>query len=185
MVTIKKVNRFYRNKESIPKIILSKTDKHEIIYGARAINKQVPKHLRKHTEDYDIYSKTPRRDARQTERALDKKFGGDFFSVKPAVHPGTYRVNSNINKVTYADYTDYKDKIPFKTIQGKKYVDLEYIKKGIRKTLKDDTAKFRHEKDRDALRRIQAGEKAKKRKRIVKKKGLYNRIDKEMGRMFR
>ena len=181
MATLKQVNRFYKKKKEIPEIVLSKTGNKEIIYGARAINKQVPMHLRKKTDDYDIFSKTPKKDALETERALDKKFGGNYFETKPAIHPGTYKVISRIDKVGYADYTIPDKKIPFKVINKKKYVDMEYVKKHIKQTLKDPEAKFRHAKDTDALNRIKLAEKLKRKKRVTPKQ----RFRKDMNRLFK
>lgn len=159
---LKKVRRFHENKKKIPKIVLRKVNRDEIIYGARAHNRQLPKKLRVKTEDYDIYTENPKREARELERALDKKFKGDFFKVEPAQFAGTHRVKSKINGKVYADYSKAPGKVPFKKIGGKRYVKLSHVKKTIRKTLKDPTAEFRHAKDRDALNRIKLAEKLKK-----------------------
>ena len=93
--TPKHTDKFYRKRKRIDKIVKSKIDKHEVIYGARAINKQVPPHLRRPTTDFDIFSKTPKKDAREVERALDRRFGGDFFFVEPAKHRGTWKVKAH------------------------------------------------------------------------------------------
>lgn len=164
-LTLKQIEHFHRNKRKIPSIILSKTEAHEVIYGARALNKYLPKFLDKPTEDYDIYSRTPKKDARQIERALDKSFGGDFFFTEPALHKGTYRVKDRVRKSGVADYTKPKKKIPSKRIGGKNYEKLSHIKKHIKKTLKDKEAKYRHDKDRDALNRINIYERLKRRRK--------------------
>lgn len=169
MPTLKQVEHFNRKKKKIPKVILSQTEPHEIIYGAQAINKQLPSFLDKHTEDYDIFTKTPKTDAKETEKALDKSFGGDYFYVEPAKHKGTWKVKSRINKQGYADYTKPEGKIPYRKIGKHKYVKLEYVKKHIKKTLKDKEAKYRHDKDRDALNRIKVYEKLKKGKKAGRK----------------
>lgn len=160
---LKKTEHFHRQKQKIPSIILSKVDDKEIIYGARALNKRFPSFLDRHTEDYDIFSTHPKKDAREAERALDKSFGGDFFAVKKALHPGTFKIIAHANKQGYADYTKPDKMIPFDRIGGKKYVKLDYVKKTIRKTLADPESKYRHDKDRDALERILIYEKLKKR----------------------
>ena len=170
MPTLKQVEHFHRRKKKIPNIVLSVTDKNEIIYGARALNKQLPSYLNKPTEDYDIFSPTPKKDAMQTEKALDNHFGGDYFYVEPAKHEGTWKVKSKINKEGYVDYTKPENKIPFRMIGGKKYVKLDYVKAHIKKTLKDKEAKYRHDKDRDALNRIRVYENLKN-----AKKGSYNK----------
>jgi len=167
---LKRVEHFHKYKKKIPKIVLSKTGKKEIIYGARALNKRFPPFLDKHTTDFDIFSPMPKKDAEETERALDKSFGGDFFFVEPAKHPGTFKVKSRINKEGYADYTKPDTKIPSDKIGKHRYVKLAYVKKHIKKTLKDPEAKFRHDKDRDALNRIRIYEQLKKARKKIKPK---------------
>jgi len=162
MVSLKKVEQYQKKKKSIHRVVRSKIDPHEIVYGARAINRQLPPMLRTTTEDWDILSRTPKKDAREVEKALDKHFGGDFFEIAPAVHKGTYRVRSKVEGKTYVDYTGRRKKTPFVKIGGIKYVTLPQVKKSIRKTLKDPTAKYRHDKDRYALNRILLAEKRKK-----------------------
>lgn len=170
MKNLKKVKKFHQGKKEIPKIVLRKTGSKEIVYGERALNARFPSYLDRPTTDYDIYSPTPLKDARQTERALDKHFGGDYFYVKPAQHKGTYKVVSKINEEGYADYTKPEGKIPSDVIRGKRYVKLSHVKKHIQKTLKDPEAKYRHAKDRDALNRILIYEKVKKGGKTVRKK---------------
>ena len=169
---LKKVETFHRKKRNIPKVVLSTIGKKEVIYGARALNKRFPKHLDRQTTDYDVYSPTPQKDARQAERRLDKHFGGDYFHVKQAQHKGTYKVVSKINGEGYADFTKPEQKIPADKIGGKRYVKLSHVKKTIRKTLKDPESKYRHAKDRDALNRILIYEKIKK-KGKTKRKVLF------------
>jgi len=173
MTSLKYTEKFHRGKERIPGVVLSRTDKHEIIHGERAISKRLPSHLRRPTTDYDIYSGTPKKDARETERALDKKFGFNAFRTEEGQHEGTYKVKSNVNGETYADYTKPEKKIPSSLIAGKRYATLGYFKKHIRKTLKDKEAAFRHEKDRDALNRIRIHERKKVKPRTKVKKKLW------------
>lgn len=161
-VSVKKTERFHRQKKKIPRTIVEKMDKHEIIYGARALNKRFPPFLDTPTQDYDIYTPHPERDARETERALDHKFGGDFFSVAKAQCPRTWRVRSTVNDEVYADYTKPEEKIPFDVIDGRKYVTLSHTKKHIVKTLNDPTAEYRHKKDADSFNRIKIYERMKK-----------------------
>lgn len=157
---INKTQIFHSKKGNIRNIILSKTGMNEIIYGASAINKQLPKHLKVHTEDYDILTNNPRKEAREVERALDKYFGGNYFKVEPAIYGGTFRVKSLVDGKVYADYSLLEGNVPYKIINGKKYITLSYAKKQKIKTLKDPQAKFRHAKDRDTLNRIRLAEKS-------------------------
>ena len=163
-VPLRKTEHFHKNKKQIPRTIKSKIDDHEIVYGARALNKRFPSFLDTPTTDYDIYTPYPKRDARETERALDKKFGGDYFFVEPAQHPGTVRVRSHVDGEVYADYTKPEEPVPSERIDGVRYVKLTYVKKRIHKILDDPSASYRHNQDKDALNRIKIYEKMKKRK---------------------
>ena len=145
-------------KRQIPSIILSRTQKHEIIHGQQAVNAQISHHLHKQTTDYDIFTRTPKKDARETERALDKRFGFDAFKVEEGKHSGTWKVKSKVNGETYADYTKPEKKIKTSNKFGKTYASLDYFKKHIKKTLRDPEAKFRHPKDKDTYNRIRIHE---------------------------
>ena len=175
---LKRTKTFYRNKDDIPKIILKRTGKAEVIYGARAINKYLPDYLKVYTDDYDIYAKNPKKEAREVEKALDKHFGGNYFKVEPAQHPGTFRVKSRIDGKTYADYSPMPKKVNSKKIRGKNYITIEQLKKQKRKTLRTPTAKFRHTKDRDALNRLNLAAKVPRIKKKKKKK--LNALDRQI-----
>lgn len=163
-VSVKKTKKFHKKKHLIDDIILSTIGKNEVIYGEQALRAYFPKYLERHTQDYDVYSSKPFRDARQAEHKLDKKFGGDFFYVKPAQHPGTYKVMSNVNEEGYADFTRKPPKTKYKKIHGKNYISLNIEKQHRLKSLNDPESSWRHGKDRDALNRILIFEKSKKKK---------------------
>jgi len=161
-ISLKKTKHYHKHRRTIPNIIRSRIDEHEIVYGARALNKRFPPYLDKYTEDYDIYTPHPKRDAHETEQALDKRFGGDFFYVEPARHPNTFRVKSHTDGSVAADYTKPEQKIPYDMIGDVKYVKLGFVKKHIHKTLRDPEASYRHQKDLDVLNRIKLYERMKK-----------------------
>jgi len=163
-LTLKQTEKYHRKRKVIPSIIVSAIDDHEVVYGARAINKRLPKHLQSDTHDYDIYTPFPKKDAREVEKELDKHFNGDFFFVERANHPGTFRVRSHADGKTHADYTKLEGEIPFDKIDGIKYEKLNNIKGKIKKTLDNPMAYYRHQKDRDALNRILLFEKKKRRR---------------------
>lgn len=165
MVTTAQAERYYRRKKRIPNIVYSQIQPSEVIYGGRAVNKQLPRFLQMPTLDFDIFSRSPRKQAKRTEKVLDKKFGGNYFEVKPAQHRGTFRVKSRVSGEVYADYSKLRKKIPSKKINGKLYVPLSFVKKHIKQTLKSKSAKFRHERDRATLRRIEIFERMRKRKK--------------------
>lgn len=150
---------YYKNKELAGSLILqdASEDQH-IIHGARAINVQVPVPLRKHTEDYDVYTKKAKQQAIEMEKKLDKEFGGDYFRVEKAKHKNTWKVKSNVTNKTVADYTGQGKKPSYKNILGTRYATLKAMKRKIHKTLKDEAKEFRHDKDRETLQRIKLSE---------------------------
>lgn len=158
-VTPAHTKRFHEKKSIIENIIIGKMDKHETIYGAQALNRHLPSHLDVHTRDFDIFTPTPTKDARETEKALDKEFGGNFFFIIQAEHPGTIKVKAYATDETYADYTKPDKKIPSVLREGLKVVPLSFIKKSLKRTLADPEQIFRHPKDLDALNRIKVFEK--------------------------
>lgn len=154
--------KYYKNQDKINSVILNdaKEDSH-IIYGAKAINAQLPPYLNRHTDDWDIFSNTPKTDAIETEKKLDKEFGGDFFKVQKAEHPNTWKVKSNVTNKTVADYTYPNEKVPYTRIYANKYAKIGWIKSKIIKNLKSGSSlKFgRFDKDKEALQRIKLYEK--------------------------
>jgi hypothetical protein len=165
MNKLKQTETYYRKKRIIPSVVMANIQQREIIYGARAINKQLPNFLRRNTEDWDIFAQNPKKEAKEIEKALDKSFGGDYFIIEPAKHKGTWKVKDKIRKETIVDYTKpNRKKIPNRLIGGKRYVTLDYVKKHINKTLKDESAKYRWDKDKDVLNRILVFEKLKQMK---------------------
>lgn len=160
-MSLKKVDKYYMNKDLIEPIIQNQIIKNKgIVFGQKATNYHLPQHLDRHTEDYDIYSKNPKKSAIELEKKLDKRFGGDFFNVKRALHKGTYKVKSNISKKTIADFTKKPRKIPHtKAIDNIKYAKLNHLEKKLKGILKDKSKSFRHKKDRDMLNRINVAKK--------------------------
>jgi len=158
-LTDKQKLKYYQDKGIVPNLILqdASEDKH-IIHGARAINAQVSVPLRKHTEDYDIYTKKAKKEALEMEKKLDKKFGGDYFRTEQAKHKNTWKVKSNVTNKTVVDYTGQGKKPTSKNILGNRYATLKAIKSKIHKTLRDEAQEFRHDKDRETLQRIKLHE---------------------------
>jgi len=161
-VSVNQTEKYYRNKDKINKVILSKTDPHEVIHGEYAVQRQIPSYLHRHTNDIDIFSQTPLKDAIEVEKALDKKFKGDCFSVNPGMHPGTWKVVAHANKQSVADYTRPDKDIPHVTINGLNYATLRYMKDKAKKTLQNPLADFRQAKDQDTINRITLAKKKEK-----------------------
>lgn len=178
---LKKVEKYHKKKRGIPNLVKKTIGKDEIIYGARALNRRFPSYLDKPTVDYDVFSKTPMKDAQQAEKVLDKSFGGDYFRTKAAKHEGTWKVKSNITGEGYADFTRPQGEVPFDKIGRYKYATLGWHKNKIRKTLKDPKSAYRHEKDKDALNRINIYERKHAGKKRKKRKGKIERVSELIG----
>ncbi len=161
--------KFYRDSgrdNKIKKIILKNVKKKQhIVHGARALNEFFPPFLDRSTQDYDIFSSTPISTAEKIEKKLDKRFGGDFFRTEPARFTGTVKVKSNVTEQTVADYTNPKREIFHTKRRGIKYANFKHFKKRIKESLKDPANRFRHDKDRETLRRIKLTEKLRTKKR--------------------
>ena len=139
MTDLEKVEKFHRLKDRIKAIVLRTIKEDEIIHGEQAVAVRLPEHLQRHTRDIDIFSNTPKKDAVEAEQELDENFGGDFFEVTQAEHPGTHKVRSKIDGRTYADFSEKVGKVPSERIQGKNYVTMQFIKKRLRAILRDKT----------------------------------------------
>ena len=160
-LTPKQKLKYYKNQDLARQIIIQDAmeDEH-IIYGAQASNAQLPTYLRKDTEDFDIFTKKSKKEAEETEKKLDKAYGGDYFRIEQAKHKGTYKVKSNVTNRTIADYSSQGKKPNYIKILGVNYAKLDSIKRKIGKTLRDESAAFRHEKDKEKLQRIKLYEKS-------------------------
>ena len=137
-----------------------------IVYGAKAVNAHLPDWLDKETGDWDIYSETdPKKLAGKLEAKLDEHYGGNFFRIEPAIHPGTFRIKSNVTGRVVADVS-LKDKtVTFKRIAGINYASLNWLEKDAIRMVNDPDTKFRRSKDIDTLQRIQVFKKTKRKRR--------------------
>ena len=113
--------------------------------------------------DYDIMVRkgmTPAQAARKLERALDKRFGGNFFSVKKGAYEHVMKV-VDINENEVADFVPLPSPKPKirESYDGVHYAGLKYLKGRFKAALKDPTQEFRHGKDSESLKRIAVYEK--------------------------
>jgi hypothetical protein len=161
-LSVNETNIFHKKKKDIGRIIIQTTDDRETHYGARALNARFPPYLDRHTRDFDIFTQKPYKDARETERKLDRHFGGNYFYVTEAQHKGTWKVKAHATGETYADYTKAPKQLRREKIRGIHYPTLGYIEKSLKKTLADPTATNRHQKDLDALNRIRIYKRSKR-----------------------
>lgn len=128
----------------------------DIVYGTRALNAQLPRQIQRRTDDWDIFTSSAKREAEELEHKLDKAYGGDYFYVKPAQHPGTYKVESYVTGKEVADYTKKPVRTPYIEKKNIHYVPLPWIQSSAKRVLKDESSMYRWEKERDTLNRIQA-----------------------------
>ena len=152
-ITPKQTLRYYKKRKGIPKVIYKQID-NEIIYGGKAVNIRVPRELKRPTDDWDLYVKEARKEAIKTERALDRHIGFNAFETLPGQHPGTYRVTSRATGKVRADYTKPTNTIPYDVIRNKKYIQVEAMKKQLKKTLNDPEQAYAHAKLQDSLNRL-------------------------------
>ncbi len=136
----------------------------EILRGARAMNAQLSIGLlERGTEDYDLFSKNPKKSALELERELDRKAGGDFHYVKPLAHRGTFRVMDRGNDLKsphddfgIVDYTKEPKGTKKVMIDGIWHSHISERIKDAKKNLADPSAIHRHSKARGDLERIKA-----------------------------
>lgn len=176
MLSFRKVMKFFTRQHLIKFVILKQVKKRNlIIYGARAQNKRSIGPLQRPTLDYDIYSPKPKKSAYRLEKNLDKTFGGDYFIVKPAEHPGTWKVKTNpqYGDREVADFSKPNRKVQSSKIRGIKYTRLSMSEEDKKKSLSDPQYKFRHTKDNADLQRLLAQKRfqnaiRKKKRRLLK-----------------
>jgi hypothetical protein len=156
--------RFLKSPDVERSILLQAKKEKNIIYGAQSIKKQIGIYARG-TKDYDIFSKKPKRSATVTEKNLDRIYGWDNFYVKPANHPGTYKVMDKgydckpktDDDFNVADYTVMPKKVKYITYNGVRYRNIQIEKQAKLKAVKDKSYAYRHEKDKEDLERIKIG----------------------------
>ena len=152
---------YYRKEpESTNKAILTfLRDSHNpdmIVFGSQALNAHFPDWLDKDTKDWDIVASTAdsKKLADKLEGMLDKRYGGDFFGVEPAIHPGTFRIRSKVTGVVVADVSLKDREIKFKRIRGVNYASLDWLEGEAERVIALPDAQFRRAKDVDSLQRI-------------------------------
>ena len=146
------------DEQIIRETVLNKAQKdNQIIYGARAINKQLPTYLEKQTKDYDILTNKPSRSARELVIELNRRVGREEFKSEKAIHKGTFKVKDSKGE-TIVDYTQLKGTPKTKKSWGNRFEDIKSIKKNIVKRINDPDKLFRKEKDEDSLSRIKLSE---------------------------
>lgn len=150
---LERTKRFHLIKSRVPDIVKNFIRKDHIIYGGKAINKQVLPSLRTDSKDFDIFSNTPKEDALALEKVLDKKAGADVFSTEKAKFPKTTKVK-DLRGETVADFTQMPPKIKSKNLLGRNFETIESMQPKIKKSLRTPKNAYRRAKDKDNLNRI-------------------------------
>ncbi len=120
---------FYRNRDRIDNTILREIKKKKLIlFGARSLNRQLPKFLRKETKDYDVIvtDRDPKVVARNLERRLDKKFKGNLFVVEKGKFKGTFKVKRVLGKEGVIDVVKSDKRVPFVKRKGVRVSTLAF-----------------------------------------------------------
>lgn len=150
---VERTKKFHQIKSRVPGIVKSFIRKDHILYGGKAINEQVMPGLRTASKDFDIFSKTPKQDAKALERELDRQAGADIFKVEKAKFPRTTKVK-DLRGETVADFTEMPDKIKTKNILGRNVETIDSMVPKIKKTIRNPRNAHRRPKDSDNLNRI-------------------------------
>ena len=149
---------FNRNRNIVNRVVRNFLSKRKvgIVHGTRATNAQLPRDLHRETLDWDVFVKKPKLRARQLERKLDKKFGGDFFRVKKGIGSPGIRVQKIISNVTDEGFVDFATPgrvVPSIPKRGVQFATLSDQVKRAEANIKKPELKFRRAKDMDLIRR--------------------------------
>jgi len=161
---LKQLQQYKKNREYFlgSTIIPFVKNKGDIIYGSRAMNIQLPKHLRRTSDDYDIWSKKPALHCDQLEDKLDKKAGCNMFieEKKYITKAGktTYRIRYLPSSKQEVDYTKPPKDAKIKKIKGVNYQHIKHQKKRLKEMAKDPLLAFRIEKTMRDLKTIEKAE---------------------------
>lgn len=150
---------FSRNKKVVNRVVRGFLAKRKIgiVHGTRATNAQLPRDLNRKTLDWDVFVKKPELRARQLERKLDKKFGGDFFHVKKGLgSPGieVWKIKDNFNDEGFVDFANSNRVVPSIPKRGVQFATLKDQLERARENIKNPELKFRREKDQNLIDRV-------------------------------
>lgn len=150
---LEKTKKFHQMKSKIPGIVRNFLREDHILYGGKAINRQVMPGLKTVSKDFDVFSNTPKEDAKALEKELDRQAGADVFSSEKAKFPRTMKVK-DLRGETVADFTQMPSRIKSKNLLGMNFETIDSMAPKINKTLRSPRNAYRRAKDRDNLNRI-------------------------------
>lgn len=164
-----KIKLLSRNKNIINRVTRNFLAKNKvgIVHGTRATNAQLPRFLKRKTIDWDVFVKKPRARARQLERALDKKFRTDMFSIKKGKgSPGVkvWKIKDNVDGESFVDFATADRIVPSIPKRGVQFATLKDQQMKARENVLNKEKEFRRAKDLNLLNRIKRFEKVRGRK---------------------
>lgn len=169
----KELENYYRKepettKKAILDFLRDSRNPEMVVFGSQALNAHFPDWLDKETKDWDVVAEEDSQKlAGKLEHMLDRRYGGDFFGVEPAIHEGTFRIRSKVTGVVVADVSLKDREIEFKRIQGVNYATIGWLEDEAERLIASPDAKFRRSKDMDNLQRIRVFKKLKRRRRSM------------------
>lgn len=155
---------FKRNRNIVNRVTRGFLAKNKvgIVHGSRATNAQLPSALKRDTVDWDIFVKNPQLRANQLEKALDRKFKGDFFRVVRGMgSPGikVFKVKSNVTDEGFADFATSNRVVPSVPKRGVRFATLKDQLERAKINIKKPELKFRRKKDLDLIKRFNKSKK--------------------------
>lgn len=151
-----------KHKELVDSTILKKIKKKPyIVHGAQTLNKQLPPDLHRHTNDWDLWSKNPKKAIEKFENRLDEAAQADVFYIDnpkyvPGIETYVYRVVSRITGEPVVDIMQKPDKKNIYTIiDNIKWQTLEHAKEAYKGILSNPNIRHRWSKAKHDLKRIQ------------------------------
>jgi len=132
--------------------------KKNIIYGARALNAQLPRTLYRKTKDYDIWSKRPAQMADNLQEQLDDVVRYDGYYDEAWKSKSGKQVYSVIERDTgevIADFTKTPTGTKYTLVSGIRYQTLKNAKLHYRQILADPLLQKRWSKAKYDLWRIE------------------------------
>ena len=160
-------------------ILRTTKQKRWTIHGGHAIMKQLPPHLRRETDDYDLWARGPQKASGVMHDVLEKKERGEQFSQSKMKIGGNksmyvYRVVDNETGQVVADFMSHPAGNVYVVIKGVRYETLDHAKKKYKMILANPELRQRHAKAQGDLQRIEQFEFESKNKGAVKKSTIEN-----------
>jgi len=149
--------------DKLDKTVLKHTKKHRnTIHGRRSLNSQMPEPFHRRTNDWDIFSKTPKAHMESLDDRLDEMAGYDAFKEATIQLMDSnqiiYRVVSRRTGEEVADFMLAPPGLKYKLISGVRYETLEHAKKIYKGILANPKLRDRWNKTRGDLNDIIAFE---------------------------